>query len=136
MSVGVWDPDGSTGESAESRSVDQELLKRFSLFAAGLSGAVDAGMLDAAELADQTWVMTVGPTAWGEAASQDSDTIISLVRLFTLVEEQVSGWEAGNKSPVIQLVKVLKARGDFEAELRKWIKANTKNRYLPHGSAL
>ena len=45
-------------------------------------------------------------------------------------------WEAGNKSPVIPLVKILKERGDFEADLRKWIKSNTKNRYLPNGSAL
>ena len=80
--------------------------------------------------------MTAGPTAWEAAEAKDSETIISLVRLFTLVEEQVSGWEAGSKSPVIPLVKVLRARDDFEVELRKWIKANTKNRYLPNGSAL
>ena len=132
MSIGVWKPGGG----AESRVVEPALLDRFSRLAKGLSGAVDAGMLDSAELATENWVMTAGPTAWEAAGTQDSDTIISLVRLFTLVEEQVSGWEAGNKSPVISLVKILKERGDFEAELRKWIKSNTKNRYLPHGSAL
>ena len=80
--------------------------------------------------------MTSGPSAWEIARALDSESAISLVRLFTLVEDQVSGWEAGNKSPVIWLVKVLKERGDLEADLRKWIKSNTKNRYLPHGSAL
>jgi hypothetical protein len=132
MSVGVWKP----GEGAESRVVDPAVLDRFSLLANGLSGAVDAGMLDVAELASESWVMTAGPAAWGATGTLDSDTIISLIRLFTLVEEQVSAWEAGNKSPVIPLVKILKERGDFEAELRKWIKSNTKNRYLPNGSAL
>lgn len=132
MSVGVWKP----GEGAESRVVDPVLLDSFSRLANDLSDAVDAGMLDAAELASENWVMTAGPAAWAAAEAQNSDVIVSLVRLFTLVEEQVSGWEAGNKSPVIQLVKILKERGDFEAELRKWIKANTKNRYLPNGSAL
>ena len=132
MSVGVWKPGGG----AESRVVDPALLDRFSRLAKGLSGAVDAEMLDAAELASENWVMTAGPAAWEAAGARDSETIISLIRLFTLVEEQVSAWEAGNKSPVIPLVRILKERGDFEAELRKWIKSNTKNRYLPNGSAL
>jgi len=132
MSVGVWKPGGG----AESRVVNPALLDRFLRLANGLSGAVDAGMLDAAELANENWVMKAGPTAWEAARALDSDMAISLVRLFTLVEEQVSGWEAGNKSPVISLAKILKERGDLEADLRKWIKSNTKNRYLPHGSAL
>ncbi len=132
MSVGVWKPGGD----AESRVVNPALLDRFLQLANALSGAVDAGMLDAAGLANENWVMTAGSAAWEAARALDSDTAISLVRLFTLVEEQVSGWEAGNKSPVISLVKILKERGDLEADLRKWIKSNTKNRYLPHGSAL
>ena len=64
------------------------------------------------------------------------DDLISLVRLFTLLERDLSGWDAGSKSPVIPLVKLLKARGSFDPALRKWIKANTSNRYLPHGSAI
>jgi hypothetical protein len=132
MSVGVWKPGGND----ESRLVVPDLLDRFSRLASGLSSDVDADMLDAAELTSESWVMTAGPSAWEAAGTQDSETLISLIRLFTRVEEQVSGWDAGNKSPVIQLVKILKERGDFEAELRKWIKSNTKNRYLPHGSAL
>ena len=132
MSVGVWKP----GENAESRVVDPALLDRFFQLSKGLLGALDAGMLDAAKVANENWVMTVGPAAWESARALNSDRAISLVRLFTLVEEQISGWEGGNKSPVIPLVKILKERGDFEADLRKWIKANTKNRYLPYGSAI
>lgn len=132
MSVGVWKP----GEGADSRVVDAALLDNFSRLATGLVSDLDAGVLDDAGLSSESWVMTAGPTAWEAAEAKDSETIISLVRLFTLVEEQVSGWEAGSKSPVIPLVKVLRARDDFEVELRKWIKANTKNRYLPNGSAL
>ena len=132
MSVGVWKP----GKDAESKVVDLALLGRFVQLAKGLSGALDAGMLDTAELANEDWVMTVGPAAWGALRALDSDTTISLIRLFTLLEDQISGWEAGNKSPVIPLVKMLKERGDFEVDLRKWIKSNTKNRYLPYGSAI
>ena len=132
MSVGVWKP----SEDAESRVVDAALLGRFVLLAKRLSGALDAGMLVTAELGNENWVMMVGPAAWEGVRELDSDATISLIRLFTLLEEQISGWEAGNKSPVIPLVKMLKERGDFEADLRKWIKSNTKNRYLPYGSAI
>lgn len=132
MSIGVWKPGGDD----ESRVLNPALLDRFLLLADGISGRIDASMLDAAGLANENWVMTSGPSAWEIARALDSESAISLVRLFTLLEDQVSGWEAGNKSPVIWLVKVLKERGDLEADLRKWIKSNTKNRYLPHGSAL
>ena len=49
---------------------------------------------------------------------------------------QLPGWEAGKKNPVIYLVRILKDRDGFDPELRKWIKTNTDNRYLPYGSAL
>ena len=62
--------------------------------------------------------------------------IVRLVRFFTLAEMQLAGWEAGKQSPVIPLVKVLKGRGSFDAELRRWIKTHTDNRYLPYGSVL
>jgi len=132
MSVGMWKP----GEGSESRVVELALLGRFVQLAKRLSGALDAGMLDTAELANESWVMMVGPAAWEGVRELDSDSIIALIQVFTLLEEQISGWEAGNKSPVIPLVKMLKERGDFEADLRKWIKSNTKNRYLPYGSAI
>ena len=80
--------------------------------------------------------MSLGSKAWQLATNLSSADIEPLIRLFTLLERQVPGWDAGNKSPVIPLVKLLKARDDFSPELRKWIKANTENRYLPYGSAL
>jgi hypothetical protein len=55
---------------------------------------------------------------------------------FTLAEMHFQGWEAGKQNPVVYLVRMLRARGEFSADLRKWIRANTDNRYLPYGSAL
>ena len=49
---------------------------------------------------------------------------------------QLPGWDGGVRSPVIYLVKLMKERGLFTPELRKWIKKNTDNRYLPNGSVL
>lgn len=132
MSVGVWDP----SKGAESKSVDAATLQRFTALANESSDATSVGDLDEAGVASDSWVMSLGSKAWQLATNLSSADIEQLIRLFTLLERQVPGWDAGNKSPVIPLVKLLKARDDFSPELRKWIKANTENRYLPYGSAL
>lgn len=70
------------------------------------------------------------------AASMDSTELVSLIRLFTLAEDRLSGWQAGAKSPVIAMARVLRERGEFPQELLSWIKANTSNKFLPYGSLM
>ena len=65
-----------------------------------------------------------------------SDSLVALIRLFTLGEGQFSAWQAGAKSAVVKLVRVLKQRGEMTPELTRWIKANTDNRFLPHGDLM
>ncbi|NOX49963.1 MAG: hypothetical protein GXP16_05415 [Gammaproteobacteria bacterium] len=62
------------------------------------------------------------------------EVICGLVRLFTLSEMKYASWQAGDKSPVIALVKILKQREEFEPALNRWIKSHTDNKFLPHGS--
>lgn len=137
MSVDVWEP----GKSEAKKTVDAALLGRF-LDLATTCGENIADLklettdLEAADLAEANWVMTADPSAWSLAADLDTAQIHALIRFFTLLEVQVAGWDAGKTSPVIAMVAVVKARGEFPAELRKWIKANTENRFLPYGSAL
>ena len=135
MTVGVWDPAGSS-----SKTIDAGLLQRFLELARRLPESVpeplNETVLDAADLAKEHWVMRLDASAWQLAEQLKDDDLTSLVRLFTLLERDLPGWDAGSKSPVIPLVKLLKARGSFDPALRKWIKANTSNRYLPHGSAI
>jgi hypothetical protein len=59
-----------------------------------------------------------------------------LIRLFTLGEMQYTSWLAGEKSPVIALVRELKRRGQYNSEVTRWIKAHTTNRFLPHGNLM
>lgn len=129
MSVGVWDPGG---QASEDRSVSVELLNRF----AALEVEVTEDIIRQAGLENERWVMGQEAQAWGAAAELDNATLVHLARLFTRIEMLVPGWDAGKKSPVIPIVRLLKDRDAFEPELRKWIKTNTNNRYLPHGSAL
>ena len=72
------------------------------------------------------------------AVAQDLSTqdLVALIRLFTLGEGQFSSWQAGAKSAVIKLVRVIKARKKMTPELTAWIKANSDNRFLPHGDLM
>ena len=88
------------------------------------------------EVARDAALMKQEESAWQVADQLETDEIVALVRFFTLAEQQLPGWDGGKQSPVIPLVRILRARDAFPGELRKWIKANTDNRWLPYGSAL
>ncbi|MEX2321577.1 MAG: hypothetical protein WD668_09475 [Saccharospirillum sp.] len=67
----------------------------------------------------------------------ETDILVALIRFFTLAEHHWAGWEAGDKNPAIWICKALKPRGAFpDAELTRWIKAHTDNRFLPYGNPL
>ena len=74
---------------------------------------------------------------WAEAvAGLDDAAVVELIRFFTVAEETISGWQPGSKSLVVGLARVLKGRDAYPAELTAWIKANSTNRFLPHGSLM
>jgi hypothetical protein len=74
---------------------------------------------------------------WAAAAEPlEDDDIVALIRLFTLAEPRLPGWESGDASPVVPLTALLKRRGAYPADLTAWIKANTDNRFLPHGNLM
>lgn len=70
------------------------------------------------------------------AQSMEDSAIIDLIKLFTLAESRLSGWESGAKSPVVALAALLRRRDAYPKELTSWIKANTSNRFLPYGSLM
>ncbi|MEM7362891.1 MAG: hypothetical protein AAF525_02605 [Pseudomonadota bacterium] len=129
MAIDVWEPKQPQGVT----------LERLTALVAQM---VDADLSDLSTVLDEESIkrdaalMTQTEENWAVAASLSDDDIVVLVRFFTLAEMQLAGWEAGKRSPVIPLVKILKSRGVFTPDLRKWVKANTDNRYLPNGAAL
>ena len=134
MAVGVWQPgEGEGGGAAE--PIDQALLERLAAAGEGRE-AVTPALLAEQGLDGHAWLMQRPHEAWAAAEALSAQQLLALVRFFTLVEAGVPGWEAGKKSPVIPLVKLLRQRDAFTPELRQWIKAHTSNRYLPYGSAL
>jgi hypothetical protein len=78
-----------------------------------------------------------GGADWALVAESMADTaVVDLIRLFTLAESRLLGWEAGAKSPVVALAALLRQRDAYPKELTTWIKANTNNRFLPYGSLM
>ena len=129
MTIGTWEPAKSSLLTLERL---QDLLTQIS----GLEENALAASLNDEFIRSNTQLMKLDATSWQVAEQLMEDDLVALVRFFTLAEMQLSGWEAGNRSPVIPIVKILKQRDQFSPELRKWIKASTDNRYLPYGSAL
>lgn len=132
MTVGSWDP------AEERAGLTPEKLER---------------LLDAARRIDEprfgldaTAAGALAPLArhgrrpgvdWAEAAEPlPDDDVVALIRLFTLAESRLPGWEGGDASPVIPLARLLKRRGRYPADLTGWIRANSDNRFLPYGSLM
>ncbi len=130
MSVGVWEP-------KKPAKVDAERLRRLLALARRRADPDDlqASMTEDEVRADAN-LMALDQGAWESAEALDDEEIIDLIRFFTLAEMQLPNWRGGETSPVIYLAKILRARKAFTPELRKWIKRNTDNRYLPYGAVL
>ena len=79
--------------------------------------------------------MLVSSEAWQSFADSESNASVEAwIKVLTLVERDFNGFEAGNRSPVLTLIKVLKERDALPDDLFSWIKAHTRNRFLPYGS--
>lgn len=130
---GTWDP---TIEQQKSNfTIDRQRLQQYiELSRNNLLDQLDQ-QLSNDDKQSQAPLMQQSRADWmsvGESFSDDD--IIHLMRFFTLAE-QLPGWESGDNSPVIALGKVLKKRAvGINKELLIWIKANSRNQFLPHGS--
>lgn len=129
MTVDSWDPNSGS----ELSSLD---LERFCRAAMELDTA-QFGLSDHEIARLAPFSRHQGNIDWSQLAAElDSEVVVGLIRLFTLGEGVFPAWEAGARSPVVPLVGLLKSRNAYPRELTKWIKANTSNRFLPHGSLM
>ena len=126
--VGTWDP--AAAPVLGDRHI--ELIGK----ACRHLDAADLG-LTVAERGELAPLMTAAAEVWAERVdSAPSDVLVAWIRFLTLAEARWPGFEAGAKSPVIPIARVLRARGDYPEDLNAWIRANTDNRFLPYGSLL
>ncbi|WP_394169658.1 hypothetical protein [Saccharospirillum alexandrii] len=131
MSLGTWTPDNTAPQPPT----------RDTLIQAATLGQADADFFPAQapdalnELHE--WMKQPQSQWQPELEPLETETLIALVRFFTLAEQHWAGWEAGDKNPAIWICKTLKPRGAFpDVELTRWVKAHTDNRFLPYGNPL
>ncbi len=127
MSIDVWEP---KEKSVISRNLLYQISDAFRV------NRLDHDFFSEDFIKDNADLMQQAQESFDIVNSFPDDVIIDLIKFFTVAEMTYSGWKAGKKSPVIYLVKILKGRAVFCDELRKWVKNNSDNRYLPHGSVL
>ena len=132
MTIGTWEPEPQKPQSPDTATLQIFLALSDEQFE-NIAAHLDTGLIERNQ-----FLMKLDLDAWQTVAgSLDDNAIRRLVRFFTLAEEQLPGWEAQDRSPVIWLCKILKQRGQFpDKELTRWIKAHSKNRFLPYGSVL
>ena len=135
--VGVWDPKAEPGRGEPVRGAPEGALPVDLLRKAATQLDADGFGLDAAERSRLAPWMTAGHSLWEAAAEgADADEVVAWIRFLTLAEAQLPGFEAGAKSPVVPLARALRRRTEYPADLTRWIKAHTPNRFLPHGSLM
>lgn len=132
MTVESWDPRTPAG------GLTPEALERL-LEAAARQDEPRFGLdrQAAAELAALARHRPADGVDWARAADGlGDDQLVALIRLFTLAEKSLPGWEAGDASPVIPLAAVLRDRGSYPPDLTAWIRAHSDNRFLPYGNLM
>ena len=127
MSIGTWNPD-------ESNELDAQVLGDL-LAAAAQLDAPEFG-LDADQVGRLAAFARVSDAWTGAIDGLEDAQLVALIRLYTLAEARFPSWEGGAKSPVIAMARALKARSAYPDDLTAWIKANSDNRFLPHGSLM
>ena len=132
MSIGSWDP--TADAAAHSIHIEAATLQRF----IELSRSDQLDQLEDLFAGDESQVlsglMELDSALWlASAESLTEEDLLHLIRFFA-VAENLPGWEAGEKSPVIPLAKTLRKRGaKLDKELLRWIRSVSDNRYLPYG---
>lgn len=136
MSLGTWDPTTQTAKS--SLRIDPAWLREFIALAQQDKLTDLNGALPESAIVERAGLMQLDVDDWNAACGgMDGAELLALIRFFTLAEQQLPGWHAGHKSPVIALARMLKQRGaPLSRDLQLWIRANSDNRYLPHGKVL
>jgi hypothetical protein len=136
MSVGSWDPKKRKGEEKANPSIlDEQVVARM-MRASDLAKGDKFGLSDT-EIDKYAALMQLPLSSWqGVLQSLESAQLIALLKFFTLAEQHLSGWEAGARSPVIAIAKALRDQSAYPDDLTTWIRANSNNRFLPHGSLM
>lgn len=132
MTLGSWDP------AAKAQTQHTKLTATTLAQLIAYSTEERLGNLEQHLTGDESQVlsglMKIDHMAWTKASETLSDgELLHLIRFFA-VAENLPGWEAQEKSPVIPLAKSLRKRGvRLDKPLLQWLREVNNNRFLPYG---
>jgi hypothetical protein len=132
MALGTWDPTGA--DAAGGTQIEPVTLERFIAYSRDDQLEQLEDLIVPQESQSLAGLMQIDHELWqGVAQDLEPEQIIHLIRFFAMAEN-LPGWEAGERSPVIPLAKVLRKRGQkLERELLLWLRQVNDNRFLPYG---
>ncbi len=130
MPLGTWEPDAADAPA----ELDATTLKRLASYSSAEQPEQLEQLLTAAERQRFAGLMLMEHDQWQQAAADLPDQqLIELIRFFA-VAENLPGWEAGARSPVIALARTLRQRGQrLDKDMLRWLRAVNNNRFLPYG---
>lgn len=123
QSVGAWEPAAELGD---------DHVRALAVAAQAPADRLDLDAATARRLREVTHADASARAAFFN--QRDSATLVAWLRALTLAEMQVPGCEAGARSPVVALARLLRTRGAYPPSLTAWIRAVSTNRFLPYGS--
>lgn len=135
MTIGSWEPEKQS--EVGSLSIDAADLQLFISLVESQQLDQLPGVLPEA-IQQKAALMKLPKGQWLEVLESYSDAqLLQLMEFFTVAEEQVPGWDAGEKNPCIWAGKLLKKRGAFpDKAFVDSLKSKTRNWFIPYGNPL
>ena len=132
MSLGSWDP--KLGVTDSTQLLQPSLLQRLIDFDRHDNLSQLEQLLSDDDKQRLAPLMKLDHSLWLDAAQPLAEAgLLHLIRFFA-VAENLPGWEAGAKSPVIPLARTLRQRGArLDKSLLQWLREVNDNRFLPYG---
>lgn len=132
MSIGSWDP--AAESAAYHQQIEPSTLDRLIRYSQDEQLEQLGQLIEGNDSQILAGLMLIEHSAWMEAAeNRTDDDLRHLIRFFA-VAENLPGWEAGAKSPVIPLAKALRKRGArLDKAFLQWLREVSDNRFLPYG---
>ena len=128
--IGEWNPSATTTET-EAVPTSNELRQ--------LAAAADNPASAAEQLRNRAanWIRS-SQSDWEQSLSDLADAeLINIAFFYIRAEQTLSGFESGSNNPVIRIFRYLKSQGRKpEKDIVRKMKAETDNRFIPHGDAL
>ncbi|WP_297533185.1 hypothetical protein [Thalassolituus sp.] len=128
--IGEWNPSATTTET-ETVPTSNELRQ--------LAAAADNPASAAEQLRNRAanWIRS-SQSDWEQSLSDLADAeLINIAFFYIRAEQTLSGFESGSNNPAIRIFRYLKSQGRKPGkDIVRKMKAETDNRFIPHGDAL